>query len=58
MEKGRDFWWHEEAPKVPSYCAPEVMNSEDPLFILYVSLPGECNANEKRAKVLTRSPSP
>ena len=38
MEKGRDFWWHEEAPKVPSYCAPEIMNSEDPLFILYVSL--------------------
>jgi len=37
MEKGRDFWWHEEAPKVPSYCAPEIMNSEDPLFILYTS---------------------
>lgn len=41
MEKGRDFWWHEEAPKVPSYCAPEIMNSEDPLFILYVSSPPE-----------------
>lgn len=35
--EGRDKWWHEEANKVPAYCAPEIMNSEDPLFILYVS---------------------
>lgn len=35
--QGRDKWWHEEAVKVPAYCAPEIMNSEDPLFILYVS---------------------
>lgn len=34
---GRDKWWHEEIAKVPSYCPPEVMSSEDPLFILYVS---------------------
>jgi len=37
MKDGRDFWWHEEAVKVPTYCSPEIMNSEDPLFILYVS---------------------
>lgn len=34
--KGRDVWWHEEIAKVPNYCPPEVMASEDPLFILYV----------------------
>ena len=34
--EGRDKWWHEEILKVPNYCAPEVMSSEDPLFILYV----------------------
>jgi acetyl-CoA synthetase len=34
---GRDKWWHEETLKVPSYCPPEVMSAEDPLFILYVS---------------------
>lgn len=34
--EGRDKWWHEEAAKVPSYCPPELMSSEDPLFILYV----------------------
>lgn len=34
--EGRDHWWHEEAAKVASYCPPEVMSSEDPLFILYV----------------------
>src|ERR1700722_341021 len=33
---GRDLWWHEETAKVPTYCPPEVMASEDPLFILYV----------------------
>jgi acetyl-CoA synthetase len=36
---GRDKWWHEEANKVPAYCAPEIVNSEDPLFILYVCRP-------------------
>ncbi|KAI6245327.1 Acetyl-coenzyme A synthetase [Erysiphe necator] len=34
---GRDFWLHEEVEKWPSYIAPESMNSEDPLFILYTS---------------------
>lgn len=33
----RDKWWHEEIAKVPTYCPPEIMASEDPLFILYVS---------------------
>lgn len=37
MTEGRDFWWDEEAEKVPSYCPCERMGSEDPLFILYVS---------------------
>ena len=35
--EGRDIWWHEETAKVPNYCPPEIMASEDPLFILYVS---------------------
>ncbi|KAF8066861.1 hypothetical protein FPV67DRAFT_1496744 [Lyophyllum atratum] len=35
--EGRDKWWHEEVDRVPSYCPPEVMASEDPLFILYTS---------------------
>ncbi|KAF8508730.1 hypothetical protein BU17DRAFT_77923 [Hysterangium stoloniferum] len=34
---GRDKWWHEEVLKVPNYCPPEIMSSEDPLFILYTS---------------------
>ncbi|KAL0946028.1 hypothetical protein HGRIS_012305 [Hohenbuehelia grisea] len=34
---GRDKWWHEETLKVPNYCPPEIMASEDPLFILYTS---------------------
>jgi len=37
MTEGRDFWWHEECAKVPAYCPPEIMSSEDPLFILYTS---------------------
>jgi acetyl-CoA synthetase len=37
MKKGRDLWWQEEVEKWPSYVAPEVMNSEDPLFLLYTS---------------------
>ncbi|KAK0224365.1 hypothetical protein IW262DRAFT_1268876 [Armillaria fumosa] len=35
--QGRDKWWHDEIAKVPNYCPPEVMSSEDPLFILYTS---------------------
>ncbi|HEV7950615.1 MAG TPA: AMP-binding protein, partial [Glaciihabitans sp.] len=37
MTAGRDVWWHEEVAKWPSYIAPEVMNAEDPLFLLYTS---------------------
>jgi hypothetical protein len=37
MQEGRDFWWDEEAEKVPSYCPCEPVGAEDPLFILYVS---------------------
>lgn len=36
--EGRDLWWDEETAKVPNYCPPEIMSSEDPLFILYVSV--------------------
>ena len=34
---GRDWWWHEEMEKYPSYIPAEPMNSEDPLFLLYTS---------------------
>jgi len=39
MKPGRDFWWHEEmaAPDIKPICPPEVMDAEDPLFILYTS---------------------
>lgn len=37
MTEGRDWWWHKEVEKWPSYIAPEPMNSEDPLFLLYTS---------------------
>jgi acetyl-CoA synthetase len=37
MQAGRDVWYHDEAAKVPATCEPEVMNAEDPLFILYTS---------------------
>ena len=32
-----DKWWHEELEKVDDSCPAEVMDSEDPLFILYTS---------------------
>ena len=39
MKPGRDFWWHEEmaAPDIKPFCPAEVMDAEDPLFILYTS---------------------
>jgi acetyl-CoA synthetase len=37
MQNGRDFWWHDEMSKADPLCEPEVMESEDPLFILYTS---------------------
>ncbi|GBC05605.1 hypothetical protein RclHR1_06310001 [Rhizophagus clarus] len=33
----RDLWWHEELEKHRPYCPPEIVNSEDPLFLLYTS---------------------
>ncbi len=39
MKEGRDTYWDEEinAPDIASYCEPEKMDAEDPLFILYTS---------------------
>ena len=38
MARGRDlFWFGEARDDVSPHCAPEVMNAEDPLFILYTS---------------------
>lgn len=37
MKEGRDIWWHEKVAGVPEECEPEVMDAEDPLFILYTS---------------------
>ena len=37
MQKDRDIWCDEEAKKYPAICEPEIMNAEDPLFILYTS---------------------
>ncbi|WP_166423410.1 acetate--CoA ligase [Paraglaciecola sp. 20A4] len=32
-----DIWWHDLTDDCSTDCAPEVMNAEDPLFILYTS---------------------
>ena len=37
MQNGRDIWWHDEMYKVNSKFPAEIMDSEDPLFILYTS---------------------
>ena len=37
MEEGRDVWLHEELEQVDAECPAEVMDAEDPLFILYTS---------------------
>jgi acetyl-CoA synthetase len=37
MVQGRDLWWHELMEKAPLYCAPEPMDSEDMLYLLYTS---------------------
>ena len=34
---GRDIWYHEAMDLASADCQPEVMDSEDPLFILYTS---------------------
>ena len=35
--KKRDVWYHDLIKDVQTYCEPEEMNAEDPLFILYTS---------------------
>ncbi len=37
MKEGRDHWWHDEMASADEECEPEVMDAEDPLFILYTS---------------------
>jgi acetyl-CoA synthetase len=37
MQAGRDVWWHDAMAKASSECAPEPMDSEDMLYILYTS---------------------
>ena len=37
MDSNRDIWWHEAISNVTSKCEPEIMDAEDPLFILYTS---------------------
>ena len=39
MKAGRDYWWDDVmgAEDIKPYCPPEVMDAEDPLFILYTS---------------------
>jgi len=33
----KDVWWHELISHQPTHCEPEIMDSEDMLFILYTS---------------------
>ncbi len=37
MTEGRDYWWHDCISGISSECAPEILDSEDMLFILYTS---------------------
>jgi acetyl-CoA synthetase len=37
MQAGRDVWYHDLMARADTACAPEIMNAEDPLFILYTS---------------------
>ena len=37
MTPGRDLWWHDLVASVSAECAPEPMDSEDPLYVLYTS---------------------
>ncbi len=36
-KEGMDFWWHDEMAKADAKAEAEVMDAEDPLFILYTS---------------------
>lgn len=37
MKPGRDLWYHEEVVHVSAHHEPQIMDAEDPLFILYTS---------------------
>ncbi len=37
MQEGRDHWWHDVVPSSSANCAPEVMDAEDLLYLLYTS---------------------
>jgi len=37
MQNERDIWWHDEMKKADADCPVEIMDAEDPLFILYTS---------------------
>ena len=37
MKENRDYWWHELLENQDDWCEPEIMNSEDRLFVLYTS---------------------
>ena len=37
MSQSRDIWYHEVIEDENEHCEPEVMNAEDPLFLLYTS---------------------
>jgi acetyl-CoA synthetase len=37
MKEDRDIWWHELVEGQSEECEPEVLNAEDPLYILYTS---------------------
>lgn len=41
LNSPKEVWWHDAIadPDLPSYIAPEPMDAEDPLFILYASGP-------------------
>ena len=37
MQQGRDVWWEELIKNSSQSCIPEIVDAEDPLFILYTS---------------------
>jgi acetyl-CoA synthetase len=37
MQAGRDVWWHDLVENASDECAPEPMDAEDMLFVLYTS---------------------
>ena len=37
MQQGRDVWWEELIENSSQSCIPEIVDAEDPLFILYTS---------------------